>query len=229
MEGAITRRTRIVRLLAGAALASALALPAACASSAAPGGSAKPDSFSAASVLGSAAPSILDELPKAEGAGKVLVVYFSGGNASERVAEDLAALFSADVERLREKKRRAKGFLGFMGAGMDATFGFATRIEPPARDPAAYDRVFVLTPVWSWSLCPPVRTWLGMNEGKLPPAAFITVSGDTRPDKIAASMAGAGGRKPFAVAGFSERDFRPENRGDYVERIRALRDALPSP
>jgi hypothetical protein len=181
-----------------------------------------PDSLSGASLVKSPAVPILGDFGPVAGSGRTLVVYFTSGDAAGRVAEDLAALFSADVERLRETKRRGPGFLGFMGAGMDATFGASTRIEPVAFDPAGYDRVFVVSPVWAWNLCPPVRTWLRAHSGRLPPAAFVTVSGDTEPDKIAAAMAKAGGREPFAVVGFSERDFYPENRAAYLGKMRAL-------
>jgi hypothetical protein len=61
-----------------------------------------------------------------------------------------------------------------------------------------------------------------MFRGRLPPAAFATVSGDTEPDKIVASMVKAGGREPYAIAGFAEWDFYPENRAAYLEKIRAL-------
>jgi hypothetical protein len=209
-----------IGLLAALALA---ALLAACAGTPKDGG--KPDSFTSASTMADSSRSILDELPPVQGAGKTLVVYFTGGNISEVVARDLAALYSADIERIVELRTR-RGFGGYMGAGMDATFGTATPIAPPSHDPSAYDTVIVCSPVWSWHLCPPVRSWLRMFRGKLPQAAFATISGGTKPDKIAAAMAKESGRKPFAIVGFDGVDFDPANRAVYVGKLRAL-CALP--
>jgi len=192
-------------------------------------GPTEPEVLSGASLVRGPAPSILGDLAPAEAAGRTLVVFFSSGQAGTRVAEDLAALFSADIERIREVKRRGPGFFGYMGGGMDASFRASTRIWPTVLDPADYDRVFVVTPIWAWNLCPPVRTWLRAHAGDLPPAAFATVSGDTEPGKVAMAMAKAGGREPFAVAGFAERDFYPENRASYLEKIGALRDAAARP
>jgi len=158
-------------------------------------------------------------------AGRVLVVYFSQGVATRAVAEDLAKLTGADLEAIVERKARP-GFFGFMGAGMDATLGKATPIAKPFYDPAGYDAVFVCTPVWAWSLCPPVRSWLRLFRGSFSRAAFVTVSGDTRPDDIVAAMSEESGIAPFAIAGFAERDLYPENREAYAAAIAALVEPL---
>jgi len=185
----------------------------------------KPDGLSGPSPAVRSDASIVQALEPVTGAGRVLVVYFSQGNATRAVAEDLAALTGADLEAIVELKNRA-GFFGFMGAGMDATMGTATPIAGPFYNPARYDVVFVCTPVWAWHLCPPVRSWLRMYSGKFVKAAFVTVSGDTQPDKIVAAMIEESGVEPFASDGFSERDLYPENRDSYVARLAALVEPL---
>lgn len=182
---------------------------------------AKMDAFTSASTVRTEAPSIVDDIPPMEGKGKTLVVYFTSGNAAQRVALDLVALYSADLEKIEEVTVR-KGGWGFMTAGAASTFNQAVAIKPPVHDPSGYDRVFVLTPVWAWRLSPPVRTWLRMFKGRLPDVAFATISGDTKPEKIVASMAREGGRQPFASAGFSEADFKPANRAAYLDKVRQL-------
>lgn len=180
----------------------------------------KPDATTGPSPAAEAAPAAA-ELPPVSPSGRVLVVYYSQGNAARRVAQDIAGLLGADLEEIRETKPRT-GFFGYAGAGARATFKMSSRIEPQVRDPAAYDAVYVLTPVWSWSLSPPVRAWLKAKAGKLRSAAFVTVSGDTRPDGIARDMARTARVEPFVVQGFSERDFYPENRGTYLAKVAAL-------
>jgi len=179
------------------------------------------DAFSGASKAGADMPPITEDIAPVQGARRVLVVYFSQGSATRRVAEDLGELLGAEVERIVERKSRA-GFFGFMGAGADATFGRATKIEAPSKDPTAYDAVVVCTPVWSWHLSPPVRSWLLLFKGRLPRSVFVAVSGDTAPEKIVAMMEKASGAKAAAYAGFSDRDFEPENRAAYVDKMSRL-------
>ena len=181
----------------------------------------KTDAVSGPSPAAASGTAITESIEAPANLGRVLVVYFSQGNATRTVAEDLAALTGADIELLVEKKDRS-GFFGSVSAGKDATFQSATPIEKPRYSPSDYDTVFVCTPVWSWKLCPPVRTWLRTFKGTIPRAVYVTVSGDTEPDKIVRSMVKEGGVEPYAFAGFAERDFQPENRAGYIKKIAGL-------
>jgi len=113
-----------------------------------------------------------------------------------------------------------------MYTGFQSTFKLSTPIQTPVLDPSAYDRVFVLTPVWSWSLSPPMRSWLRLMKGKLPAAAFVTVSGDTKPDKIVAMMIKESGTTPKTFAGFGDKDFLTENRETYVGKLTGLIEGM---
>jgi hypothetical protein len=217
------RRVSLVRLLP--AVAAALVL-AACAS--AQDAPAAADATTAAS--NATAPDVdpaAADLPAAGYSGRVLVVYFAAGKAARMAAADLTRIYGADSEAVVEAKPRRFDFFGYMGAGYQATFGIASPIAAPVRDPAAYDAVVVLTPVWSWSLSPPVRSYLRAMKGRLPAAVgFVTVSGGTEPDKIAAAMAKEGGVQPRAVVGFSEGDFDPAGRAVYLAKLGAFVAAL---
>ena len=187
--------------------------------SSAPKGEAKPDAVSGVSMVDTGMGSVLDQLNPVQDGKRTLVVYFTTGNAAVRVAEDLAEMFSADLELIVEEKPRK---WGFMSGGFAATTGQAPPIVGSRFDPSAYGRVFVVSPVWAWRMAPPIRSWLRRYKGKLPEAAYGTVSGDTEPKKIVAAMAKEGGREPFAYAGFSEKDFLAENRKIYLEKLRTL-------
>jgi hypothetical protein len=190
-------------------------------------GAEKTDVVSGASLAGEHSPAITKEVPMVKSGKRVLVVYFSQGNSTKRVAEDIAALFGADIERIIEKKQRKWGFFGFMGAGAASSSSRATPIEPPVRDPSAYEAVVVCTPIWAWHLSPPMRSWLRLNKGKLPQlAAYVTVSHDTDPAKVVAAMAKESGRQPIAFTGFADRDFEDGNRSRYLEKIGSVVDPL---
>jgi len=109
---------------------------------------------------------------------KVLVVYTSQGGNTRRVAEDVAALLGADVERVVDKKKRS-GFFGFIVSGRDALSKKLTEIEPVQKDPAQYDLVVLGTPVWAGNITPAMRTYLQQYAGRLPKrvALFATAAG----------------------------------------------------
>ncbi len=216
-----------IRYLVFAALAAGLASSlAACAGGPEP----RADVTSGPSPAAIGTAPIRDLVSPIQGQLRVLVVFFSQSGATERIARDLADLCGADIEEIREYKERKapQGFWGYFGAGARATFRTAPRIQTPAYDPSDYDALIVCTPVYSWSLAPPVRSWLRSFRGTLPPVAYVTVSGDTKPDKIVSNMAREGGREPFYYEGYSERDQYAENREGYANKIAALVDALRS-
>jgi len=163
--------------------------------------------------------------PKKDGA-KALVVYYSRTSTTQRVAKDLAKRLGADIEAIADKKPRPKGFIGYMNCGRQATFRIASAIKAPSRDPSAYDKVVVLTPVWSWKMTPPVRAWLRLMKGKLGKAVFVTVSGNTEPDKIVADMARESGLSPLAVASFIAADFAVESKAAYEGKLSKIVDAM---
>ncbi|MCX7028264.1 MAG: flavodoxin [Spirochaetes bacterium] len=157
---------------------------------------------------------------------KTLVVYYSRTSTTQRVAKDLAKRLGADIEAIADKKPRSKGFFGYMNCGRQATFRIAGAIKAPSRDPAAYEKVVVLTPVWSWKMTPPVRGWLRLMKGKLNATAFVAVSGNTEPEKIAADMAKESGAQPLAVAGFFQADFASEHKAEYEAKVAKIVDAM---
>lgn len=180
-----------------------------------------------ASTAGRSAPPLSGAIAPIESGHRVLVVYFSQGESTRRVAEDLAALLRADVEPIVEKRQRKWGFFGFMAAGAASSFGRAAPIQPPVRDPAQYEALVVCTPIWAWHLAPPVRSWLRLLRGRLPGAsAFVTVSGDTDPARVVASMAKESGRQPAASAGFTDGDFDAASAAVYAAKIEGIVESL---
>ena len=183
------------------------------------------DATSGASVVENVDADIGDAIPPLDDNRRILVVFFSQGSSTRQVAYDLSAVTHGDIEEIKETKAR-RGFFGVLNAGRESTFKIASPILPGKLDPADYDVVYVCTPVWAWGLSPPVRAWLLDNGGSIRKAAFVAVSGNTNPDKIARDMARTGGIDPFVVVGFSQGDFNAENRARYEAKIAALIEPL---
>jgi flavodoxin len=94
---------------------------------------------------------------------KTLVVFYSRDGHTREVAQALAKRFNADIEELRDLRKRT-GPVGNTAAGKDAIAGNRTRIAGVTYDPAQYDIVLVGTPSWFGNPTPAVRTYLGQHD-----------------------------------------------------------------
>jgi len=90
--------------------------------------------------------------------GDVLIVYYSRTGKTRHVAERLAQLLEADLDRLTEKKSRS-GSLGFLGATFDTLLKRRVELEH-APDPRAYKLLVLGMPVWALRPPAPVRQYL---------------------------------------------------------------------
>ena len=117
---------------------------------------------------------------------KTLVVFYSRTGVTRTVAQALAGQLQADIEELHDRKKRA-GALGFIVGGKDACLKRLTEIDPPVKDPAAYDLVVIGTPVWADTMAPAVRTYLSQRVQSLRNVAFFC------------TMMGSGDKKTFVA------------------------------
>ena len=97
---------------------------------------------------------------------KVLVVYYSRGGYTKRVAQDIATKLDADIEEIIDQKSR-KGFFGLLSAGKDAFFKSETSIGTLEKDSANYDTTIIGTPMWAGGMTPAVRTYLNKYKVNL--------------------------------------------------------------
>lgn len=106
---------------------------------------------------------------------KILVVYYSRGGATFRVAEMIAKELGADLEAIEENAPR-KGRLGYMRSLLEATAKGLPTIRT-RRDPRDYDLVVLGTPVWAGTMSSPMRAYLNQHRRRLPRVAFFATMG----------------------------------------------------
>lgn len=94
---------------------------------------------------------------------KTLVVYYTKTGNSKFAAETIAAEVGADREEVVDLKNR-KGRLAFLSAGRDAMRGKLTEIAETKRNPADYELIVIVQPVWAGSPTPAIRTYLKKND-----------------------------------------------------------------
>ena len=129
-----------------------------------------------------------------------LIVYYSRTGTTAKVAEVLKEKLGADIAEIKCDKYPL-GAKGYMQAGKDATLKSITKIKMTDKDLTNYDLVFIGTPVWSWNVSPPVRTFCRRQKDKIKKAAFFCTMGGSGHKKAFKSMADEIGIAPRDVLG----------------------------
>lgn len=153
---------------------------------------------------------------------KTLVVYYSRTGVTRTVAQALAGQLQADLEELHDRKSR-RGALGWLSGGRDATLKRLTEIDPPVKDPSAYDLVLVGTPVWAFTMAPAVRTYLSQHGRAIKKAVFFCTMGGSGDRRTFSHMGELLGKSPAAALALREKDVRS---GLYSTAVKALADRL---
>jgi flavodoxin len=135
---------------------------------------------------------------------KAFVVYYSRTGFTAKVASEIAAKLSCEVEEVVDMKNRS-GLVGYLMAGRDAMSGRLTEIKP-TRDPSSYDIVVIGTPIWGFTVSSPVRTYLKLNKGKFKSVAFFCTMGGSGDSGAFKAMEDACGIKPKAKLALKTQD-----------------------
>ncbi len=129
---------------------------------------------------------------------RALVVYYSRTGTTRAVAELVAAALDADVEELRDARRRGTGRLGWLRSTIEVRLGWSTRLQPTRADPRHYDVVVIASPVWWAQVSSPVREWLSARAEDLPSAALLVTLGGYGADRALAQLARLARQTPRA-------------------------------
>ena len=105
---------------------------------------------------------------------KLLVVFFSRMGYVKKQAYEAANRTGAEVYEIKAAQR-TEGTAGFWWCGRFAMHRWAMPIEPVELDLTSYDHVTVCTPIWVFSLAPPVREFCRQAAGKVKEADYILV------------------------------------------------------
>ena len=103
-----------------------------------------------------------------------LVVFFSRMGYVKKQAYEAANRTGAQVYEIKAAER-TEGTVGFWWCGRFALHRWAMPIEPVTLDLTAYDHVTICTPIWVFSLAPPVREFCRQAAGKIKAADYILV------------------------------------------------------
>lgn len=106
-----------------------------------------------------------------KGSMDTLVVSYSLGGVTRRVANDIATALNADVDEIEDAVPR-RGALGYLQSGIEALARGAPSIRTH-RDPGKYALVVLGAPVWTRSMASPMRSYLFLHHRSLRQVAFF--------------------------------------------------------
>ena len=106
--------------------------------------------------------------------GRRLVAFFSRMGYVKKIAYEEADRTGADICEIKAAER-TEGTIGFWGCGRYAMHRWSMPIEPIGVDLSAYEHVTICTPIWVFSLAPPMRYFCREAAGKLREVDYILV------------------------------------------------------
>lgn len=129
---------------------------------------------------------------------KALVIFYSRTGHTKKLGQMIFDVTKGEMEEIIDTKKRT-GIFGYFSAGRDAMKKRITKIEPVKNNPADFDMVFIGTPIHSWGLSAPIRTYLRENKGKFKVAGFFCTCEKNGFEKAFKDMEDESGIKPTST------------------------------
>ena len=94
---------------------------------------------------------------------KTLVVYFSRKKFTKKIAYEIADKEKANIKELITKER-TEGDLGFWWCGRFGMHAWPMETEPLDVELNAYSKIVLVTPIWVFKMCSPMRDFINKNK-----------------------------------------------------------------
>ncbi|HJV59760.1 MAG TPA: flavodoxin [Albitalea sp.] len=160
---------------------------------------------------------------------KVLVVAYSYTGTSLRLAQLLAGLQQWTLAEVREAGPRS-GAAGTWRCVMDSLLRRTPAIRYEGPDPAAFDAVVLVSPIWAYRLAGPMRSFVATRRDSLPDVAMISVMGERGAANAVAEVTRLLGRAPLMDTAFKTREVEDGSCGGRLQAFgRAVQQAKDNP
>ncbi len=153
---------------------------------------------------------------------QALVVYYSRGGNTRKVAEDLSKELQCDVEEIQDTVNRS-GPIGWLNSGRQASTKALTKLQPIKNDPSKYDLVIIGTPVWASHVSTPVRTYLTDNKDKLKKVAFLVTEGNRGDETTVKDMEELSGKTPAGTLVVKVKEIK---NGEYQDKVKKFAGSI---
>jgi len=96
---------------------------------------------------------------------KILVVYYSLTGNVATMAQAIATAVGADLLSIQPKNDLNKNSLmRYLWGGRQVLMKERPELEDFDKNPSDYDLLFIGTPVWAWSYCPAINSFLSLTD-----------------------------------------------------------------
>ena len=99
---------------------------------------------------------------------KTMILYYSYGGTTKKLAEKMAEERNAELYEVKDKKRPPLIKAVFVGCACSIR-QIPTAIEPIVMDMEQYDRIIIMAPIWNGNAAPPIYNVISM----LPPGSLV--------------------------------------------------------
>lgn len=90
-----------------------------------------------------------------------LVVFYSLEGHTAHIAQLIKEKLNCDILEIKPKKEiKSKGFMRYFWGGRQVKMNQEPELEPIDTDFKKYDTILLGSPIWAWSVAPPIRTLL---------------------------------------------------------------------
>jgi flavodoxin len=129
---------------------------------------------------------------------RILVVYYSYGGTTRKLAEALAKTLGADLAEVR-CPRYGRGTMSFLAACYDSLTARLPAIDAPPAHTQNYDLVIIGSPIWTGHAATPIRKYLSERQGQFKRVALFLTCGGSAPQAAFAEMSQIAGAQPEAT------------------------------
>lgn len=154
---------------------------------------------------------------------RTLVVYYSLGGTTRKLAESIANSAGADIAEIR-CAQYGPGMMSFLAACYDSVMGRLPEISVSAQALSSYDLVVVGGPVWAGHAATPVRRFLTDHRQELQRIATFVTFGGSGGQPALTEMATVSGKTPQAELAQTTNDVLgnrfPAALENYVQRFK---------
>lgn len=107
---------------------------------------------------------------------RILIIFYSFSGNNRLLARRLAARLDAEVVEVKEPRRRTSFTIM-----LDLAFARLGQIVPLRVEPADYDHILFLSPLWNRHIATPMRAAMRQLAPQIANYSFVTLCGGDRP------------------------------------------------
>ncbi|MFM2036731.1 MAG: hypothetical protein RL459_1996 [Pseudomonadota bacterium] len=148
--------------------------------------------------------------------GKVLVVTYSLTGTSRRLAQQLCSQQAWPMGEIREARTR-KGMPGMLRCLLDSWLKRTPEVAYAGPPPIAFDTVVLISPIWTYRLAGPMRSFVSSRQKQLPDVAMISVMGGAGAQHAEAEVVELLGRPLILSTSFKQKEVQARACTDHLK------------